>query len=176
MKQAALTLFLFLFLSQIIKAQSIEKNLHGGKWLVCKMIDSTDIGDLGFENPDSFRLSVQRIIQKPNLRLRQIRIDTISNLEDRISYAAGFFKPFYDIYHDTWIEFMDDSNAVERIHEYQKGFTNIKRSYKYNAKTNRIIFDKLKDHEIAGIQFLSKDALLLTFYSERITLLLKRVN
>jgi|GEM_PF-1817568 len=137
------------------------------------MVDSTDFGVINLENVDSFTTSVRLISQKKDF-LKKIKLDTIVNEEERYNSLKIFLMPLYDLFHGTWIDFHNDSTAIEHIKGTSDNFTNLNRTFEFNTKTNHLIFDKHSRPEELEIKMLSDDTLILRFYSEGLNLLVKK--
>ena len=139
------------------------------------MVDSTDFGAIGLESVDSFMLSLKQI-NNNRAFLKQIKLDTISNSEERLQTLKGYFMPFYELFHDTWIEFRNDSTVIEHIKDNNSGFADLKRKYEFNPATNHMIFDRNKDSEELLVIFLTDNMMILSFYREDLHLLVKKTD
>lgn len=85
-------------------------------------------------------------------------------------------KPFYDLFHGTWMEFHKDSTVIEHIKGSSDDFTNLTRTFEFSTKTNHLILDKYKYFEELSVKVLSDDTMILCFYSEGLNLLVKKVR
>ena len=175
MRKLILVIGLLFFLSNSSFCQTIDNTKLYGKWITCKMIDSTDFGAINLENVDSFTTSI-RLISKKKDFLKKIKLDTIANEEERYIRLKTFLTPFYNLFHGTWIEFHTDSTATQYMRGENNDFINYTRTFELNIKTNHLILGKKTHPEELLLKVLSEDTMILSFYSEDINLLVRRAD
>jgi hypothetical protein len=147
-----------------------------GKWITCKLIDSTGLGTINFESPESFITSIRDLDKKRAFKILRINADTIQNEESQVNILKKYLAAFYDLYHGSSIEFCADSTAIEHMKGTKGKFINVTRTFVFNSKTNHLILDKNGNSEELLIRFLSNDTIILSFYSEGINLLAKKAK
>ena len=175
MTKVILTLVLLSCSANISFCQMRNYNRLYGKWVTCKMIDSTDFGAINLENIDSFITSV-RLISKKKDFLKKFKLDTIVNEEERYNRLISLLTPFYDLFHGTWIEFHTDSTATQHLKGTNDDFINLTRTFEFNTNTNHLILGKTTDYEELLLKILSEDTMILSFYREDLNLLVRRAN
>jgi hypothetical protein len=177
MKRPAFIIYFLIFIINTSISQSKNNYKLIGKWIIYKTIDSTDLGDISLECLDSFKVSVREIAKKNIHSLKGYLLDTIKNEERRYKKFENFLTPIYELFHGSWIEFCNNSTLIEHTNTGMDGKAdNLFRTYEYDAFSKKLIMDKHGMSETLRVYMISKDEMILSFYSEGLAFLLKRMR
>lgn len=177
MKRLTYIILSLVFILNTAKSQSNNNDKFIGKWITYKIIDSTDLGDIGLECLDSFKLSVMEISKKNITSFKGYLLDTIKNEERRYKIFENFLTPIYELFHGSWIEFCKDSTLIEHTNRGANGKPgNLLRTYEYDFFSKKLIMDKHGMSETLQVHIISNDEIILSFISEGLTFLAKRME
>jgi hypothetical protein len=169
-----LTLLASLYREGISQGSGNNKLL--GKWITCKMIDTPFLGSIGLESIDSFKTSIKKISNNKNSPyIKYFSLDTIVDDTKRFKIITEQLIQYYNLFHGTWVEFHADSTLIEHIGGVGN-FRDVKRTFEYDDSTNKLVMDKYAATEIVRVTILSTKIMLLSFYSEGLNVLVKRVE
>lgn len=170
-------IFSLFFVINTAKSQSNNNDILIGKWITCKIIDSTDLCNIGVECADSFKVSIREIGKKNITSFAGYLLDTIKNEERRDKIFENFLTPLYELFHGSWIEFCNNSTLIEHTDTGMDGKPdNLFRTYEYDAFSKKLIMDKQGMSENLRVYIISDDTMILSFFSEGLTLLVKRME
>ncbi|MEO5943579.1 MAG: hypothetical protein ABIP30_07665 [Ferruginibacter sp.] len=168
--------FFLVFISITARPQSGNNDKLIGKWIACKIIDSTDIGNIGLESLDSFKASVKEISKKKIKDLKGYLLDTVKNEDRKSQLIENFLTPTYNLFHGNWIEFCDNSTLIEHVNVMNGKSDNLFRTFEYDPSTKILIMDEHGMSESLRVYIISSDSMILSFYSEGLNLLVKRTE